>query len=144
MLDVMDGRRLLGTLKPVSTGGFECFDATGRYVGKIYRVGEAVALLRAALQELQPEPTNLERSEHIAEWVRLAEKQSLQVATKGHRPESGVNKAARELGIEQTDAHRSVKVAGLTDEAKDAARPPRARARKCATAATCSKTGAPR
>jgi hypothetical protein len=47
MYEVMNGRQLLGTLKPVSTGGFECFDADGAYVGKISRVGEAAALLRA-------------------------------------------------------------------------------------------------
>jgi hypothetical protein len=40
----------------------------------------------------------------------------------GHRPEGGISKAARDLGIEETDAKRSVKVASLSDEAKKAAR----------------------
>ena len=70
------------------------------------------------------ELTALERSEHIAEWARLSERVS-QLATPsgGTQPnEKGVRKAARELGIGVNDAHRSVKVAGLTDEAKEAAR----------------------
>lgn len=68
--------------------------------------------------------TKLERDEQIAEWIRITEKLSLQVATKGlgHRPEGGVNAASRELGIEQTDAHRAVKVDSLSDEAKEVAR----------------------
>lgn len=47
----------------------------------------------------------------------------LQPATKpkGGRPESGNRAAARELGIESTDAHRATKVASLTDEAKKTA-----------------------
>lgn len=71
------------------------------------------------------ELTKLERDEQIAEWIRITEAEvSLQFATKpqGGRPESGVNAAARELGIEQTDAFRASKVGNLTDEAKDAIR----------------------
>jgi ParB family transcriptional regulator, chromosome partitioning protein len=77
----------------------------------------------------------VERAEHIAEWIRLTEKidnaklQSFQVETieskrpdgRGHRSESGVNKAARDLGISKGDAHRAVKIASLTPEAKEAA-----------------------
>lgn len=76
------------------------------------------------------ELTALERSEHVAEWVRLADKRDvenkpLQVATVsrgGRGKESGVRAASRELGIESTEAHRAVKVASLTEEAKEAAR----------------------
>lgn len=81
------------------------------------------------------ELTALERSEHVSEWVRLADKkaskgQSAQVAPveskrsdkKGHRKESGINAAARELNIERTEAQRAVKVAGLSEEAKEVAR----------------------
>lgn len=67
----------------------------------------------------------LERDELVAEWIELAEKDiSSQTATKLERgrPESGVNAAARELGIDKDDAHRAVKVASLSNEAKDAAR----------------------
>ena len=68
--------------------------------------------------------TALERDEHVAEWISLAERVSSQAATKpqGGRPESGARKAARELGIDKDDAHRAAKVAGLEPEAKQAAR----------------------
>lgn len=39
----------------------------------------------------------------------------------GKPKEGGLNAAARELGIERTDAQRSIKIAGLTPEAKQAA-----------------------
>ncbi len=54
----------------------------------------------------------------------MTDRLSSQVETKGigHRPEGGINKASRELGVERNDAHRAVKVAGLSSEAKDAAR----------------------
>jgi hypothetical protein len=72
------------------------------------------------------ELTALERSEHVAEWIRLTEASqvSAQVDPKpqGGRPEGGVNAAARELGVERKQAHRAVKIDGLTDEAKEAAR----------------------
>jgi len=77
------------------------------------------------------ELTALERSEHIAEWVRLSDIQTAQVAPneskrsdgRGHRPEGGINAAARELGIDRTEAQRAVKVAeNLVPEAKEEAR----------------------
>jgi ParB-like chromosome segregation protein Spo0J len=71
------------------------------------------------------ELTPLERAEHIAEWLRLTEKEvSAQVAPKllGGRPESGVRAAARELGIERTEAQRAIKIDSITPEAKAAAR----------------------
>ncbi len=71
------------------------------------------------------ELTALERDEQVAKWIELnAERVSLQIATKpqGGRPESGVRAASRELGIESTDTHRAVKVASLSNEAKEAAR----------------------
>lgn len=71
------------------------------------------------------ELTALERDEQVAKWVELnAAKVSAQVEAKpqGGRPESGVRAAARELGLEKEDARRAVKVASLSDEAKEAAR----------------------
>lgn len=70
--------------------------------------------------------TALERDEEVARWIELTEAKpiSSQVATKFSargRPESGINAAARELGIDKDDAHRAVKVASLSDEAKQAA-----------------------
>lgn len=66
------------------------------------------------------ELTKLERDEQIAEWIRLTENLSGQFAQKGHghRPEGGVSAAARELGIERTDARRALVTENLTDEAK--------------------------
>jgi uncharacterized ParB-like nuclease family protein len=68
--------------------------------------------------------TKLERDEHVAEWIRLTEQVSSQSATKpqGGRPESGVNAAARELGVDKDDAHRAVKVAAISEPAKSALR----------------------
>jgi ParB family chromosome partitioning protein len=77
------------------------------------------------------ELTVLERDIQLAEWIRLAEERaafSAQVdpkiakdgSTRG-RPESGINQAARELGIERKDAQRAAKVGSLSDEAKAAA-----------------------
>lgn len=92
-------------------------------------VAEDVSEDQARLWEIaenlhRAELTALERSEHIAEWVRLSEIVSSQVATKPQngRPESGVNKASREIGVSKDDAHRAVKVDSLTQEAKEAAR----------------------
>lgn len=71
------------------------------------------------------ELTALERDEQVAKWVQLsAERISSQVETKIERgrPEGGVSAAARDLNISKPDAHRAVKVASLSDEAKEAAR----------------------
>ncbi|MEM6461665.1 MAG: ParB N-terminal domain-containing protein, partial [Pseudomonadota bacterium] len=64
-----------------------------------------------------------ESQSDAANKLSQVETVSLQVATKpqGGRPEGGNRAAARELGIETTDAHRATKVASLTDEAKEAA-----------------------
>src|SRR5690606_23482853 len=86
------------------------------------------------------ELTALERDQHVAEWIRLTEEAnkkeqgkqsdiSCQSDTKLGRRSSGVNKAARELNIpgktdeaKRLNAHRAVKVASLTEEAKETAR----------------------
>lgn len=84
------------------------------------------------------ELTALERSEHVSEWVRLAEKKAAETVAvaicddndtrkdgrkKGHQhKERGINAAARELNIDRDDAHRAVKVASLSEEAKEVAR----------------------
>lgn len=73
------------------------------------------------------ELTKLERDNNIAEWIKITERasksqsESLRTDGRGGRP-SGIENAARELGIERQDAHRAVKVASLSDEAKEAAR----------------------
>lgn len=72
--------------------------------------------------------TVLERSEHIAEWVRLTEEHArsheaqLAPHRKAGQQPGGINAAVRELGIDRTEAQRSVNVSKLSEEAKDAAR----------------------
>ena len=83
------------------------------------------------------ELTALERSDQIAEWIRLAEQRAEEVKTpaednklsqvatvsKGGRgKESGVRAAARELRINKDDAYRAMQVASLSKEAKQVAR----------------------
>ena len=66
----------------------------------------------------------------MAEWVELTGDQSAQLALieskradgRGHRHQSGVNDASRQLGIERTDVQRALKVASLSPEAQDVAR----------------------
>lgn len=73
------------------------------------------------------ELTKLERSDQIAEWVKLCdeerEKVSSQLETKpeGGSPEEGKRTAACELGLDKDEVNRSVKIASITPEAKEAA-----------------------
>jgi hypothetical protein len=75
------------------------------------------------------ELTALDRSANLAEWTRLCQErdaqsgQVVQIESKradgrGHRPESGVSKAARELGISEKEVQRAVKINALASEAK--------------------------
>lgn len=73
------------------------------------------------------ELTALERDQHIAEWVRLTtEREKLlqvEAVSKGGRgKEGGERRAARELGLNDTQVHRAVKVASLAPEAKETAK----------------------
>ena len=64
----------------------------------------------------------MERDKLVAEWCRLVGKPiSSQVETKRGRPESGINEASRQLGLERNDVHRAIKVASITPEAQQAA-----------------------
>jgi ParB-like chromosome segregation protein Spo0J len=71
----------------------------------------------------------LDRDEQLAEWIKItervsnsqSERLSQRADGRGGRP-GGIEAAARELGIQRQDAHRAVAVAGLADEAKEAAR----------------------
>jgi ParB-like chromosome segregation protein Spo0J len=66
----------------------------------------------------------LERKELIAKWIRLRESRevSAQLASKSQRragrPESGINAAARDLGIDRTEAQRAMRVANIEPAAK--------------------------
>ncbi|MBP0445008.1 hypothetical protein J8J14_09470 [Roseomonas sp. SSH11] len=71
------------------------------------------------------ELTVQERSDHIAEWVRLTAEKVAQVGppTGGAQPgEQGIRKAAKDLGVKRQEAQRAVKIASIAPEAKDAAR----------------------
>lgn len=117
-LVLMTGAHRLAAAKRLGWEKIECF---------VYYEGDEIdAQLWEIAENLhRAELTALERDEQVALWVKLnAGRVSSQVETKpqGGRPESGTRAAARELGIGKDDAHRAVKVAGLTDEAKEAAR----------------------
>ena len=79
------------------------------------------------------ELTVQERSEQIAEWVRLTEEkqdQSRQLDAnektskrrdgRGHRKEGGRKAATREIGVSEPQARRAAKIASITPEAKEA------------------------
>lgn len=71
------------------------------------------------------ELTALERDKLVAEWVELTGENigATCAENKGRgRPQSGVNEASRQLGIERTDVQRALKVASLSPEAQDVAR----------------------
>jgi ParB family transcriptional regulator, chromosome partitioning protein len=74
------------------------------------------------------ELTDLERSEHIAEWVRLTGRavgQDVQRGTAGKFSEGGISKAARELpisgpteGAKRKTVERALKIASLAEDVK--------------------------
>jgi ParB-like chromosome segregation protein Spo0J len=117
------GRHRVEACKRLGIEQIECslvdVDATGARMMEI-----AENLDRAEL-------TALERDEHVAEWIRLADLQSRQPDAnekskredgRGHRHEGGVRAASRELGLSEPDARRANQVAGLSDEAKAVAK----------------------
>jgi ParB family chromosome partitioning protein len=141
--DLIESIRQNGLLNPISVR--ENGDGSGRYtlIAGRHRL-EAVERLgipeisaavygpmsrdRARLIELsenlhRAELTKLERSDYTAEYIELTEKlfQPETVSSGGRGNEGGIRRAARELGIDSTAAHRAVKIAGLTSEAKAAA-----------------------
>jgi ParB-like chromosome segregation protein Spo0J len=131
--EVIDGQPVLVTgahrLEAVRKLGWEkveCFVLTSETdaQARLWEISEN--LHRAEL-------SSLERDENVAEWIRITEEQSRvsgqsapKLSNRGRkgegRPESGIRSAARDLGVESTDAKRAVKVASLTPEAKAAAR----------------------
>lgn len=69
------------------------------------------------------ELTVQERSDLVAEWVELVDgRVSRQVVGKSGRPEGGSAAASRELGLNEREVQRAVKIASIAPEAKDAAR----------------------
>lgn len=122
--DEVDGQPVLVTgahrLEAVRRLGWEhveCFVMTDGDEANARRWEISENLHRADL-------TALERTELVAEWIRLTgESDKLRqvdaVSGKGGRGKtSGVRKAAREIGVSEPDARRALKVASLTPEAK--------------------------
>lgn len=71
------------------------------------------------------ELTALDRDEHIARWVDLAEQQKVaQIAPPGGQQpkEAGVRAATKELGLDRRDVQRARTNASLTPEAKESAK----------------------
>lgn len=116
-LVLMTGAHRLEAAKKLGWEKIECF---------VYYEGDEIdAQLWEIAENLhRAELTALERDEQVALWVKLNADKLAQIApvSGGRGNEGGVRAAARELGIERTDASRAVKVASLTDEAKEAAR----------------------
>lgn len=96
---------------------------------------EALDARKARLWEIsenlhRSELDALEHAEHVDEWIRLTEEEAaddklsqvVTVSKGGRGKESGVRAASRELGVGRMEAHRSVKIASLSDEAKEYAR----------------------
>jgi ParB family chromosome partitioning protein len=68
----------------------------------------------------------LERAEQIDEWRVLTEVRQVsakleETSSKGGRP-GAVAETARDLGVSESEARRSVKIASISDDAKDAAK----------------------
>jgi len=70
------------------------------------------------------ELTVQERADHIAEWVRLTGEVIGASCANSSKPgpKGVIRTAVRELGIDRTEAQRSVKIASVPDEVKKAAR----------------------
>ena len=66
--------------------------------------------------------TALQRSEHTARWVELNKHVVRKNIAELGAPRRGNRQAARELGVTEYGVRRAIKVASLTDEAKEAAR----------------------
>jgi ParB-like chromosome segregation protein Spo0J len=111
---LLTGAHRLEAAKRLGWNEIECF---------VYYDGDEVdaELWEIAENLHRAELTALERDEQVARWIELSGV-SVQSAPKIGRPESGINLASRDLGIESTDAKRAVKVASLSHEAKQTAR----------------------
>jgi ParB/RepB/Spo0J family partition protein len=115
---LVTGAHRLAAARSLGWERIDCFEVTANDIeAELWEIAEN--LHRAEL-------TVLERDTQIARWIELtaAKQVSVQSAPKpkGGRPASGVNAASRELGIDSTDAKRAVKVASISDDAKQAAR----------------------
>jgi ParB family chromosome partitioning protein len=134
---------LIGQLQPITVykDGGKTHLVAGRHrleaaksigwvdIDAVFVTGEAIDhRLREISENLhRAELTVLEQAEQIAEWAELTEQKSqmlsAQAAPKApHRPEGGDRKIARDPGIPRDQMSRAKKIAGITDEAKAAAK----------------------
>jgi ParB-like chromosome segregation protein Spo0J len=120
--DEQDGMHLVAGLHRVRAAeklGWEQIDAVTVELDDVDRERWEIAenLHRSEL-------TALERDGQIARWIELTDQKRLipQSAEKTRgRPPKGTSTSARDLGIDEDDARRAVKVASLSAEAKKAA-----------------------
>jgi ParB family chromosome partitioning protein len=117
-LDLVAGAHRLAAIKSLAWPSAPCFVIEGDEAeAEMWEIAEN--LHRADL-------TALQRDEQIARWIELSE--AMQVSPqvvakpKGGRPDGGVRRAAREIGVNREDARRAEKVAALSPEAKTVAR----------------------
>jgi ParB-like chromosome segregation protein Spo0J len=98
------------------------------FIDAVFFSGDTIDVrLRAISENLhRAELTVQERSDQVAEWSELVEQKAkvTQVASPGgNQPrEAGIRKAARDLNLTQRDIQRAKKIAGITPEAKAAAK----------------------
>jgi ParB-like chromosome segregation protein Spo0J len=138
---LVESMKLLGQLQPISiygpddetallVTGYHRLEAAKRlgwyYIKAIFVAGTEID---RELQEIaenfhRADPTSLERSNQIGRWAELtaAKVGQLDQPLGGSQPaEKGISKVARELNLDRKDVERAVKVASLSDEAKQAA-----------------------
>ena len=143
VVEIMESMRKVGQICPILVRGEDGYSRLDLVAGR-HRLEAAIRLgwteinvrlfecdqiearkLEIAENLHRAELSALERAEHVAEWIRLAEVEAdaSQVEThhKAGQQPGGVNAAARELGVKKSEAHRSVKITDITPEAKAAA-----------------------
>lgn len=112
------GRHRLEAYRQLGRERIECTVVQGDAVdARLWEIAEN--LHRADLSEL-------ERKLQIAEWIELADgrpklSQLATVSAGGRGKEGGVRLAARELGVDKDEAHRAVKIASISEQARQAA-----------------------
>lgn len=122
-LDLVTGAHRLEAVRSLGWPSVPCFVIEGDQLeAEMWEISENLH---------RSELTALQRDEHIARWLelekaiqsaQLAQNESKRADGRGHRHEGGLSKAARDIGVNRDAARRAEKVAGLSSEAKDAAR----------------------
>ena len=109
------GRHRLEAAKALGWDEIECF---------VLNCSEDEAEMWEISENLhRAELTVVQRSEQVARWTSLADKLAqLDPVSKGGRgKESGTRKAARDLNLDRNEVRRALRIASLTEEAKQAA-----------------------